>query len=52
MTHDELRILQSYPLELKIEKSKLRIRELLNVYSEEELYISFSGVKIVVFYYI
>ena len=45
MTKDELKILQNYPLELKIEKSKLRIMEFVSQLGEEGVYISFSGGK-------
>lgn len=45
MTENELKILQNYPLSLKIEKTKLRIMEWVNHYGEENVYISFSGGK-------
>ena len=44
MNKDELKLLQNYPLELKIEKTKLRIREWYEHYNGE-VYISFSGGK-------
>lgn len=44
MSMDELRVLQNYPLELKIEKSKLRIREWYEHFNGE-VYVSFSGGK-------
>lgn len=45
MLKEELQLLQNYPLELKIEKSKLRIREFVEQIGEENVYISFSGGK-------
>ena len=44
MNKDELKLLQNYPLELKIEKTKLRIREWYEHYNGE-VYVSFSGGK-------
>ncbi len=44
MTNEELKLLQNYPLELKIEKTKLRIREWYEHYNGE-VYVSFSGGK-------
>ena len=44
MNMDELRLMQSYPLDIKIEKTKLRIREWYEYYNGE-VYISFSGGK-------
>ena len=44
-TKDELKILQAYPLELKIAKTKLRIREWVNRYGTDGVYVSFSGGK-------
>ena len=44
-TMDELRILQALPLEVKIEKTRLRIREWINEYGEDGVYVSFSGGK-------
>ena len=44
MLRSELRLLQNYPLDLKIEKTKLRIREWYEHYNGE-VYISFSGGK-------
>ena len=44
MNMDELRLMQSYPLNIKIEKTKLRIREWYEYYNGE-VYISFSGGK-------
>ena len=37
--------MQNYPLDLKIEKTKLRIREWVDYYGEDGVYISFSGGK-------
>lgn len=41
----ELKLLQNYPLDLKVEKTKLRIREWVDYYGEDGVYISFSGGK-------
>ena len=45
MNINELKLLQNYPLELKIAKTKLRIQEWVDHYGEEGVYISFSGGK-------
>lgn len=44
-TKDELRILQAYPLDLKVKKTKLRIKEWVDYYGEDGVYVSFSGGK-------
>lgn len=44
MNMDELKLIQSYPLDMKIEKTKLRIREWYEYYNGE-VYVSFSGGK-------
>ena len=44
MNMDELKLMQSYPLDIKIEKTKLRIREWYEYYNGE-VYVSFSGGK-------
>ena len=44
MNLNELKLLQNYPLDLKIEKTKLRIREWYEHYNGE-VYVSFSGGK-------
>lgn len=44
MNKDELKLLQNYPLELKVEKTKMRIREWYEHYNGE-VYVSFSGGK-------
>lgn len=44
-TVDELRMLQALPLEIKIAKTKLRIREWVNHFGAENCYVSFSGGK-------
>ena len=44
MNMDELKLIQSYPLDIKIEKTKLRIREWYEYYNGE-VYVSFSGGK-------
>ena len=44
MNINELRLLQNYPLDLKIEKTKIRIREWYEHYNGE-VYVSFSGGK-------
>ncbi|MBS4893808.1 MAG: phosphoadenosine phosphosulfate reductase family protein [Veillonella parvula] len=45
MKLEELRLLQNYPLELKIAKSKARIQEFINHFGVDGVYISFSGGK-------
>ena len=45
MTKDELLILQGYDLDLKVMKSVTRIREWVDFYGEEGVYVSFSGGK-------
>ena len=44
-TNDELRVLQALPLELKVAKTKLRIREWVNEFGVEGVYVAFSGGK-------
>lgn len=44
MNSGELKLLQNYPLDLKVEKTKLRIREWYEYYNGE-VYVSFSGGK-------
>lgn len=44
-TAEELRIMQAYPLDLKVKKAKLRIREWVNYYGAENCAVSFSGGK-------
>lgn len=44
-THDELKLLQALPLELKIAKTKARIKEWVDFYGVDGVYISFSGGK-------
>ena len=44
-TLDELKLLQALPLELKIAKTKARIKEWGDFYGVEGVYISFSGGK-------
>lgn len=41
----ELHLLQALPLEVKIEKTKQRIREWVEYYGEDGVYVSFSGGK-------
>ena len=45
MTKNELTMLQALPLEVKIAKSHLRIREFVDHFGEENVYIAFSGGK-------
>lgn len=45
MNNQELIMLQALPLEIKVAKTKLRIREWVDYYGEENVYISFSGGK-------
>lgn len=44
-TYDELRLLQKLPLDMKIKRTQQRIREWVNHYGENGVYISFSGGK-------
>lgn len=44
-TIDELRMLQALPLELKVAKTKLRIREWVNEFGVDGVYVAFSGGK-------
>lgn len=45
MDINELRLMQNYPLELKIMKTQQRIREWVNEYGEDGVYVAFSGGK-------
>lgn len=45
MNISELKMLQALPLDLKVAKTKLRIRDAINHFGYEELYLSFSGGK-------
>lgn len=45
MTKEEYQIIHSYPLDLKVAKSKQRIREFVNHFGESGVYVSFSGGK-------
>lgn len=45
MNKNELVMLQSLPLDIKVAKSKLRIQEWIDYYGKENVYISFSGGK-------
>ena len=44
-TRDELKMLQSLPLEVKVAKTQQRIREWVTHYGQEGVYVSFSGGK-------
>lgn len=44
-TIEELKIKQGLPLEIKIKMSKARIREWIDYYGEEGVYVAFSGGK-------
>lgn len=44
-TNDELVFLQRLPLELKVAKTQARIREWINHFGEDGVYVSFSGGK-------
>lgn len=44
-TNIELEMLQALPLYLKVEKTKARIREFINYYGVDGVYVSFSGGK-------
>lgn len=45
MTHDELTMLQALPLEIKIEKTKARLKEYIEYFGLNHVYISYSGGK-------
>lgn len=45
MNNNELIMLQSLPLDIKVMKTKLRIKEWIDYYGENYVYISFSGGK-------
>ena len=45
MDINELRLMQNYPLELKIMKTQQRIREWVSEYGEDGVYVAFSGGK-------
>ena len=45
MDINELRLMQNYPLELKIMKTKLRIEEWVSEYGIDGVYVAFSGGK-------
>lgn len=45
MDINELKLMQNYPLWIKVEKTKQRIREWVDYYGENGTYISFSGGK-------
>lgn len=44
-TIEELRLLQNLPLEIKVAKTKLRIREWVDMYGVSGVYVAFSGGK-------
>lgn len=44
-TREELQFLQALPLELKVKKTQQRIREWVNYYGVDGVYVSFSGGK-------
>lgn len=44
-TLDELKLLQALPLELKIAKTKARIKDWVDFYGVDGVYVSFSGGK-------
>lgn len=45
MNRKELEMLQALPLDIKVAKSKLRIKEWIDFYGEDGVYVSFSGGK-------
>lgn len=45
MNKEELIMLQSLPLDIKIAKSKLRIQEWIDFWGKDKVYVSFSGGK-------
>ena len=44
-TRDELKMFQAYPLDMKIRKTQLRIKEWVDYYCMDGVYVSFSGGK-------
>lgn len=44
-TREELKMLQALPLDVKIRKTQQRIREWVEHYGEDGVYVSFSGGK-------
>lgn len=44
-SRDELKMLQALPLDIKIQKTRLRIREWVDEFGEDGVYVSFSGGK-------
>lgn len=44
-TKYDLQLFQRLPLDIKIAKTKLRIREWVDYYGEDGIYVSFSGGK-------
>ena len=44
-TIDELRVLQALPLDMKIRRTQQRIKEWVNYYGVDGVYVSFSGGK-------
>ena len=44
-TMDDLRLMQALPLDIKIAMTKRRIRDWINYYGEDGVYVSFSGGK-------
>lgn len=45
MNREEFEILNNYPLWIKVEKTKQRIREYVDYFGEDNVYVSFSGGK-------
>lgn len=44
-TKDELRILQALPLEMKIKRTEMRVKEFIDYFGAENCAVSFSGGK-------
>lgn len=44
-TREELKMLQALPLDIKIRKTRQRIKEWVEYYGEDGVYVSFSGGK-------
>lgn len=44
-TNTELKMLQALPLDVKIQKTKLRIQEFVEYFGQDSVYLSFSGGK-------
>ena len=50
MTNTELIMLQSLPLDLKVAKTKLRIKEYISEFGIDNVYVAYGGVKTARYY--